>query len=66
MSNWVYIEVEEIVAETEKAFLLRMEDGEEWIPKAQIEGGGEGYEKGDVDVGMSITEWIAKQKGMGD
>ena len=62
-SNWIHLDVEEIKAETDAAFLIVLDDGEYWIPKSQISDP-EDYEKGDTDVSMSITEWIAEQKGI--
>lgn len=63
-SNYVHILVEAIEAETNKAFLCRLGDGwEEWIPFSQI-ADYEDYRVGDKDVELSITEWIAKQKGI--
>ncbi len=63
-SNWVHINVERVVKETDAAFLLRLDDGEEhWIPISQISDP-EDYQEGDENVSMSITEWIAEQKGI--
>jgi len=62
--HWVHLDVEEIVAETDAAFLLLLEDGEEvWIPLSQIDQP-ELYEKGDQDVTISVTQWIAEQKDL--
>jgi len=62
-SNWVHLDVEEIKAETDAAFLIVLDDGEYWIPKSQI-CDPEDYERGDVGITMSISEWIAEQKGI--
>jgi len=64
-SNWVHIEVEEIVCETDKAFLCRVDGEEHWFPKSQVSNP-EDYEEGDADVTLSITEWIANEKGLGE
>lgn len=65
MSNWVHIEVAEIKRETDKAFLCVLEDGEEvWLPFSCI-ADAEDYSAGDQDCTMSITEWLASQKGLG-
>lgn len=65
-SEWVHLDVELIVRETEKAFLLRLEGGAEyWIPRSQISEP-ENYEQGDEDVTISISQWIAEQKGLAD
>lgn len=65
-SNWVHLEVDEIVKETEKAFLLRI-DGEDdyWCPKSQI-CDPENYEEGMTDCTVSVTEWWANQEGLGE
>lgn len=62
--NWIHIDVDEIVRETEKAFLLRIDDEEVWIPKSQISNP-EDYAEGDTNCTVSITDWIANQKGLG-
>lgn len=61
--RWVYIEVDRIKWETEKAFLCVRGDEEFWIPKTQV-ADYEDYEEGDEDVGMSVTRWIATEKGL--
>jgi len=64
MSNWIHLDVVEIARETDKAFKLVLEDGEEvWIPKGQISDP-EDYKEGDRNCSISITEWIAEQKGI--
>lgn len=62
-SNYVTFDVDEIVRETDAAFLLRIEDEEHWIPKSQIADASD-YAMGDVDCSMSLTEFIARQKGL--
>lgn len=63
-SNYVHIDVELIQAETDKAFLFLLEDGElVWCPKNQV-ADYETYSKGDTNITVSITEWIARQKGL--
>ncbi len=64
MSSWVHLDVELIVKETDAAFLLRLEGGEDvWIPRGQIESPDD-YDEGDEDCTVSVTEWIARQKGL--
>lgn len=62
-SNWVHLDVDRIVAETDAAFLLLVDDEEIWFPKSQIDSP-ESYEVGDEDCTVSVTEWIARQKGI--
>lgn len=59
--GWVHIDVAEILRETDKAFKVRLESGEEyWLPKSQISDADD-YNEGDVNATMSITQWIADQ-----
>lgn len=63
-SNWVTLDVAEIKKETEKAFLVRLCDREElWIPKGQM-ADPEEYKEGDCDCQISISEFIAREKGI--
>lgn len=62
--SWVHVDVKKIVKETDKAFLCRLEDGrQEWLPKTQISDPDD-YEEGDENCTISITEWIANEKGI--
>jgi hypothetical protein len=66
-SGYVHLECEEIVAETDKAFLCRLGEGEDqfeqWVPKSQIADGGDNLSKGDKSVTVSVTEWWAEKNG---
>lgn len=63
-SNYVDLEVQVIRRETADAFQVVIEDGDIiWLPKSQI-ADAEDYEAGDRDLCLSITEWIAEQKGL--
>jgi hypothetical protein len=64
-SSWVHLDVDLVVAESENALLLEIDGDQHWIPKSQISEPGT-YAKGDKDVTVSVTEWIAKQKGLED
>lgn len=49
---------EDIVHETDKAFLIKFAEGEIWIPKSQVK---------DLDKdGLTVTipEWLAVEKGL--
>ena len=61
-SRWVHLDVDEIKKETNAAFLIRIEGEEYWLPKSQI-ADADDYEEGDCDVTLSVTEWIATEKG---
>ena len=63
-SSWVHLNVAKILKETDAAFLLKLEAGETaWIPKSQISDPDD-YCEGDEDCTVSVTEWIANQKGL--
>lgn len=64
-SSWVHISVEKILKATEKAFLCRIADCDEdvWLPFSQVSDP-QDYSEGDEDCEMSITEWLAKEKGI--
>lgn len=62
-SNYVHIEVDEILKETDNAFLVLYKETEVWLPKTQIADVRD-YEEGDVDCTLSITEWLAKKIGV--
>jgi hypothetical protein len=62
-SRWVHLDVDRIAKETEAAFLLVIDGAEHWIPKSQVSDP-ENYEQGDEDLTISVTHWIADQKGL--
>jgi hypothetical protein len=64
-SRYVHLEVEKIVRETDAAFLLLIDGEEYWIPKSQVADPDE-YQAGDEGCTISVTEWIAREKGLGD
>ena len=61
--GYEYIEVERIVHETQKAFLVKIEEGTHWIPKSQV-ADSESYESGDENVTLAITSFIAEKLGL--
>jgi hypothetical protein len=62
-SNYVHLDNCDVIRETENAFLIRYEGEEIWIPRSQL-ADADDYAAGDEDVTLSVTEWIAKQKGI--
>lgn len=62
-SGYVHLEDCRVVHETEDAFLIEYEGEEHWIPRSQV-ADPDTYESGDEGVTISVTEWIAKQKGI--
>lgn len=63
-SRYVHLDFEEIIAETDKALLVRFDDEtEEWIPLSQIADPDEYH----AEMGggtISITKWLVEQKGV--
>ncbi len=62
-SNWVHLEDCLVLKATDKALLVEYDGEEVWPPLSQISEA-EQYEVGDKDVTISITAWLAKQKGI--
>lgn len=64
-SNYVHLEGCDILAVTEKAVLIKFDDEQYWIPVSQLaEREDHPHDAGDKDVTVSITEWIANEKGI--
>lgn len=63
MSNYVHLDVDEVVKETEKALLLRIGDEELWVPLSQIADAAD-YSAGDADCTVSVTKWFADKNGL--
>jgi hypothetical protein len=62
-SKWVHVEAD-ILEVTDKAILIEVVDiGSCWIPKSQLDEP-DRYEVGDVDIIVSMTRWIANEKGL--
>ncbi len=60
----VEIEVE-VLRETDKALLVRTAEGDEvWIPQSQIDDDSEVYSVKSSPGTMTVTLWIATQKGL--
>lgn len=62
-SGYVHLDHCRVVHTTGAAILVEYEDEEVWLPKSQV-ADPETYSAGDDDVTVSITEWVAKQKGL--
>lgn len=67
-SGYVHLEGCTVVKVIEKAILICIDPDysteEIWIPRSQIADHGDNLDEGDVGVTVSITEYIAKQKGI--
>ncbi len=62
--NYVHLDVDEILRETDGAFLLKIGDEELWVPKSQISDASD-YGEGDEDCTVSVTKWFADKEGLG-
>jgi len=63
-SSWVHLDVDEVVRETDKALLLRLDDGNEvWVPLSQI-ADADNYAEGDRDCCISVSQWFAEKEGL--
>lgn len=57
----VTVHVDEIRRESEKAILVAIGEEEIWLPKSQLRGD---YSEGESDIDVTMTKWIAEQKGI--
>ncbi len=65
-SNYVHLDDCVVLRATEKAILVRYDDEEIWLPKSQIvdPADPDTIQAGSEERTISITEWLAKQKGI--
>lgn len=64
-SRYVHLEDCNVLRITDKAVLLEIADEEHWIPISQLaDGEDHELEVGDKGITVSVTEWIAKEKGI--
>ena len=61
-SDYYHLDVDKILKETESAFLFKIGDEQMWFPKSQIADPGD-YSVDDENCTMSVTVWIATQRG---
>lgn len=59
----VTIQVEEVRAETDLAFLFIIAGEEQWVPKSLVENADD-IEKGFEDLEVEIAEWFAEKEGL--
>jgi hypothetical protein len=63
--EWICVDFDRVKAITERAILFVVDGEDTWIPISQISSEDvDQYEVGDVDGPVSITDWIASQKGL--
>jgi|HubBroStandDraft_6_1064221.scaffolds.fasta_scaffold267531_3 hypothetical protein len=61
--NYIHVHVDKIKKETDSAFLCMIGGEDYWIPRSQVADEAD-YQEGDMDLTLSITEWIANEKGL--
>lgn len=59
----VTIEVLRVIAETDLALLMELEDGEQWFPKSVITDA-EDIDVGDTEIEIEVKEWFAEKEGL--
>lgn len=65
-SDYVHLDVEEIVKETEKAFLLLLSNGSKhWVPMS-VCADSDNYSEGDRNCTVSVRRWFAEKEGLSD
>lgn len=66
-SGYVTLDNCRVMRETDNAFLIHIDEvGQHWIPKSQISPEDvDSCVVGETGLSISITEWIADQKGIG-
>lgn len=63
-SDWVHLDVEKILKETDRAILCQLADGERvWIPLSQVSDPDD-YSEGDENCTVSVTEQFAHARGL--
>jgi hypothetical protein len=62
-SNYIHLEVERIKKVTANAMLCVIDGDDVWLPLSQVSDE-EDYDEGDTNVTVSITEWLADQRGL--
>lgn len=62
-SNYVHLDVDEVITVSDRGMLVEIGGEEVWLPLSQI-ADHEDYSPGDCDLTLSVTEWIARQKGL--
>lgn len=61
--EYVHLEDVRVLKDTGKAFLIEYGEEQYWIPRACVANPGD-YEEGEGGYTMSVTESIAKDKGI--
>jgi hypothetical protein len=62
--SYVELDYDEVLAGTEKAFLVQFSGGDEhWLPRGHVRGG-EDYERGDGPGTIEVARWLARERGL--
>lgn len=61
--NYHHLDVQEVLRETEKAFLLLIDGEEHWVPRSCV-ANADNYSQGDENCTMSVADYICRQKGL--
>jgi hypothetical protein len=61
--SYVPLVVDEVLRETEKAFLFLIDGAEVWIPRSQMEDP-DGCTVGELECEVYVSRWIAGQKDL--
>lgn len=62
-SQWVHLEDCTVKKVTERAMLIEYDGNDVWLPLSQVSEA-EQYEEGDEGITISVTEFIAREKGI--
>ena len=64
-TSWVHLDNCDIIAVTETAVLIEYEGERHWMPLSQMpREDADRFAAGDEDVTVTVSDWIAKQKGI--
>ena len=61
--DWIGLVVDEIVRQTDKAFLCVIDEEQHWIPFSQIDLP-DSFEVGEMDCEMYVSRWFAEKEGL--
>ena len=62
-SNWVHLDVDRIKRITDKAMLVEIDGEDVWLPLSQVDNPSR-FDEHDEDITVSITSWLANEKGL--
>jgi hypothetical protein len=62
MYGWHELDVDEVIHETARAYLFRLGDSEEWVPKSQL-APEESPSVGDTKCVVVVSDFLARKRG---